>query len=149
MFGRLGKARWALGVAWLLVGLLLAILWLDDEPSIEIAWQTETEFESAGFNVLRSQMESGPYVKANEQLIPASNDALAGADYSFVDTDIAAGQFYYYQLEDIDFSGNATRHAPIAFQAPGKAFWLLPLSAVSLLVGLFLIISGRALVRQG
>jgi hypothetical protein len=134
--------RFALGAAWLLAGAALAILWLIDTPSIEITWQTETEYETAGFNLLRSQSESGPYAKINERLIPASDDAAAGAGYSFRDSDVAADQLYYYQLEDVDFAGNVTAHEAVTFEARGKAHWLLALAAISLLAAGALIIQG-------
>lgn len=149
MFGIPGKARVLLAVAWLLVGLLVTSQWLVQRPSIQIDWQTETEFNSAGFNLLRSRNQSGPYVKVNDRLIAASTDAAAGADYSFVDSGVIAGQQYFYQLEDVDLSGNTSQHAPIAFVAPARSHWLLAMGLVSLLIGLTLIVSALAPARQG
>jgi hypothetical protein len=149
MFGISRKAKLLLASAWLLIGLLVTGQWLVDRPRIQIEWQTETEFDSAGFNLLRSQAKSGPYVKVNERLIPASDDAAAGADYSFLDGDVIAGQEYYYQLEDVDLTGNARRHPPIAFVAPDRPYWQLAIGVASLLIALRLIVSLRASARQG
>lgn len=135
------KTQLALGLAWLSVGLLVLVQWYVDQPRIEIVWQTESEFDSAGFNVLRGRSESGPFSAVNEWLIPASDDATAGAEYAFVDADVVAGQLYYYQLEDVDLSGDVTRHSPIAFTAPVQAQWLLILGAVLALVGCGLLIA--------
>jgi hypothetical protein len=141
MFAKSGTAQITLGAAWLIAGLALAFLWLRDEPQIEIVWQTESEFESAGFNVLRGQSQAGPYNQINERLIPASEDAAVGADYSFVDAEVTRGKLYFYQLEDVDLAGNATRHEPIAYVAPGRAPWLLAVGAASLLIGSILVMS--------
>ncbi len=149
MSANLPRTRLLLALAWLLIGLLVVALWLSDKPSIQIDWQTETEFDSAGFNLLRSRQESGPYVKLNERLIPASDDAAAGADYTFVDANVSGGQQYFYQLEDVDFSGAATRHSAIAFVAPDRPSWLLATGFVSLLVSLLLVTSAWSKARQG
>jgi hypothetical protein len=149
MFDISHKARLFLAAAWLLVGLLAIGEWLVDRPSIQIEWQTETEFESAGFNLLRGEAASGPYLQLNERLIPASNDAAAGADYSFIDGDVVAGQQYYYQLEDVDFTGGATRHAPISIVAPSRPHWLLAAGLISALAGLMLAFFARTRARQG
>ena len=149
MFDISHKARLFLAAAWLLVGLLAIAEWLVDRPSIQIEWQTETEFESAGFNLLRGEAASGPYLQLNERLIPASNDAAAGADYSFIDGDVVAGQQYYYQLEDVDFTGGATRHAPISIVAPSRPHWLLAAGLISALAGSMLAFFTQTRARQG
>jgi hypothetical protein len=43
-----------------------------------------------------------------------------GAAYNFQDFDVAAGQTYFYALEDVDLNGAATLHGPVSvvFQAP-------------------------------
>ncbi|MEZ4770588.1 MAG: hypothetical protein R2844_19465 [Caldilineales bacterium] len=43
-----------------------------------------------------------------------------GTSYSFDDTQVAAGQTWYYWLEDVDLNGATTLHGPVsaALQAP-------------------------------
>lgn len=148
MVGKWSAVQALLGVAWLIVGLLLLLQWLADEPSIKIVWQTETEFDSAGFNIMRGRSETGPYEKINDRLIPASEDAVAGGDYSFADSEVTPGEQYYYQLEDIDLSGNVTSHAPIVVEAPVRASWLLAVGVASLVAGVTLISVAWARTRK-
>jgi hypothetical protein len=143
MLGLSKKAQLGLGAIWLFAGTLIGLLWLLNRPAIEITWQTETELDSIGFNILRSEDEQGPYIKKNEKLIPASEDAVAGADYSYVDKGVISGQVYYYQLEDVDVAGSATTHTSISFQAPEKPLWMLGFGLVAIVVGLLFLYSGQ------
>ncbi|GAB4567566.1 MAG: hypothetical protein Kow0047_19810 [Anaerolineae bacterium] len=93
--------------------------------SVVVEWTTETEVDTAGFNLYRSESPDGPYVKVNDTLIPASPDPLTGGHYVYTDTQVIAGRTYYYQLEDVEISGQATRHGPIVVRAAGGwATWL-------------------------
>lgn len=143
MFGNSSRTPVILGAIWVIAGLLVALIWLLQRPNIEINWQTESEFESAGFNILRGLAESGPFVQVNEILIPASSDAAAGGVYAFVDDDVVAGQVYFYQLEDVELNGSVTRHELVSTEAPGRPHLLLVLGLVLVLVGLALAFSSR------
>jgi len=76
---------------------------------IIIRWSTETEVNTAGFNVYRSLSEEGPWQQINERLIPGSPDPVLGGSYVFTDTNVVAGVTYWYELEEIELSGQATR----------------------------------------
>ena len=78
----------ALAVAWLLLAGLIVVTQLTRAPQIEVAWSTETEFDTAGFNIWRSESQEGEYKKVNDLLIPGATDATAGAEYRYVDEDI-------------------------------------------------------------
>lgn len=102
----------------LLTGLSLAVVpgaaaaQSPDEPAgqpIIIRWSTETEVNTAGFNVYRSESEDGPWLKINPRLIPASPDPLRGGSYVFTDTNVIAGTAYWYELEEVELGGQATR----------------------------------------
>ena len=134
----------ALGVAWLAVAMLLLVYWLVDSPSIEVRWQTETEFDTAGFYVLRGNREDGPFLRINDQLIASAADPVAGGDYLLVDSNIVAGEIYYYRLEDVELDGNSTQHALISARAPGKPHLLLVLSVALVAIGAsMMVIAGR------
>jgi hypothetical protein len=83
------------------------------DDGVLLAWETATELNNLGFNVYRSDSRAGPRAKLNDRLIPAQNlGSTEGATYSFLDTTPAAGQRYYYWLEDIDTVGSVTLHGP-------------------------------------
>lgn len=80
---------------------------------VEIAWSTAAEIDNAGFHVLRGTSGKGPFEKVTDQLIPSRGTELAGADYTFVDRDIAMGTEYFYRLEVIDVEGKVGFTEPI------------------------------------
>lgn len=82
--------------------------WVDAIPGtaqVEVQWATTIELDTAGFNVLRSTSESGPWEQANDYLILAYGE-MSGAQYSFVDTGLAGGITYYYMLQEIQLTGD-------------------------------------------
>lgn len=85
---------------------------------VALAWTTASEINTAGFNVYRSEQLDGPYDKINVELIPGSTDSLVGGKYQYVDTRVLPGKTYYYQIEDIELDGAATRHHPILVNMP-------------------------------
>ena len=75
-----------------------------------IEWTTESEIDNAGFNLYRSETESGEHERINTSLIPAQGESTQGASYEFTDNDVQNRKTYYYKLEDIDLNGNSTMH---------------------------------------
>ena len=114
-------------ILWLLCGLLaLAGLALGyrtvvapTEAVVIVEWTTASEVDTAGFNLYRSESPDGPFARINDHLIPASPDPLLGGSYAFTDSNVVAGHTYYYQLEDVEIDGTATRHGPIEVKAVG------------------------------
>src|SRR5687768_18527287 len=88
-----------LSLLWLGLAVAIVITQLVTPPKIEIRWVTETEFETAGFNIYRSESAEGEFVQINERLIASAADPAAGASYSFTDETVEAGKTYYYRLE--------------------------------------------------
>lgn len=113
------------------------------EP-VTITWNTESEIETAGYNVLRRSGANTELVKLNENLIPSQADPLAGGSYEFVDDSAAAGERYEYILEDVELDGTTTRHEPIVARASQQGRWLVLLGLVCASVGIgFLVYAVR------
>jgi hypothetical protein len=118
-----------------LLAALLALLAGCAAP-VRVTWKTETEMNTAGFNLYRSTSPDGPFAeKVNEQLIPPSADPLTGKEYSYVDTVAQAGVTYYYQLQEVERNGNVNTFGPITVRTSG-----LEWPQVALLVGLAAIV---------
>ena len=79
---------------------------------VTLIWETATEIDNAGFNILRAESENGEYIKINDAVIPAKAGGAAGASYQFIDSNAKNRTTYYYKLEDIDLNGTATMHGP-------------------------------------
>jgi hypothetical protein len=87
---------------------------------VTLNWVTETETDTAGFNILRAKSKYGAYVKINPSLILAEGSATQGASYEFVDNDVRNGKKYFYKLEDIDMNQTSTLHGPVKVKVKKK-----------------------------
>jgi len=143
MAGRLHKIHGA----WRLVLVLLTAVLLPGCSSqaapIVIQWSTETEVNTAGFNVFRSDSREGQYVQINAKLVPSSPDPLLGGRYAYTDAQVEAGKTYYYKLEELESTGNritydriveATAYAQ-GFLGLSYTVWAAFIVALVILVG--------------
>jgi hypothetical protein len=88
--------------------------------TVRVEWSTESEVNTAGFNLYRGESPKGPFdVKVNEQLIPPSADPLLGGEYRFADKSARPGKTYYYQLQEIEKSGAANFYGPVESRSSG------------------------------
>jgi hypothetical protein len=94
---------------------------------VQLTWETTSEVDNTGFNVLRSTAADGDQVRLD--FVPASHPGSTnGAKYMYVDTDVVAGATYWYWIEDVDTTGARALHGPVsaAVSGPvaGKRLWL-------------------------
>jgi hypothetical protein len=116
---------------------------------ILVTWETVSELDNAGFNLYRAPAPDGERTLVTS--VPsAAPGAAQGASYSYQDTGVAAGQTYWYWLEDVSLGGTATLHGPVsaAIQSP-TAVTLSDVQAdsgsSSLLLWLVVVAAGLAL----
>lgn len=80
----------------------------------EILWETQSETDHIGFNILKNESESSESSqKVNAVIIPSSNSSMGG-EYSFVDDDVDEEVTYYYWLESVSFGGNVELYGPVS-----------------------------------
>ncbi|MCO5186472.1 MAG: hypothetical protein M9941_10500 [Anaerolineae bacterium] len=139
-----------LGLLWL--GLAAVILFSEFRrpATIVIEWETETEFDTAGFNIYRSvvtdndckAIDASNYDQINDELIPSSADPSSGATYSFEDKNVESGLQYCYALEDVEFGQRTERHPPFQGEVQQVQWLALLIAAISVVIGLALLVSG-------
>ena len=83
------------------------------DGEVTLMWRTESEIDTAGFNIYRGVIGSSEMTKLNDTLIPAKGTATSGAEYTYVDNDVRNGVIYIYKLEDVDTAGTVTEHKPV------------------------------------
>lgn len=126
---------------------------------VEIFWETTSEIDNVGFNLYRSLTPEQP-----EQLlafVPSQSPGSSqGAAYVWLDTEVAAGETWWYWLSDESVTGVSTLHGPVSvhYQAPtavtmagvahvdtGNASipWAYAVTAIWLSVGVSFWIAGR------
>lgn len=130
--------RWSAAAlaVWLLVGCT---------APVRVEWTTEVEMNTAGFDLYRGESPEGPFdVKVNDAPIPASPDPMAGGEYSYVDLTAQAGKTYYYQLHELELTGNVNTFGPIEVQAT----WLDVRWAAAAALGIAGVVTAWAVARR-
>ena len=117
---------------------------------VRIEWSTETEMNTAGFNLYRSESAGGPFdVKVNEQLVPPATDPLTGGQYQYIDKTARAGVTYYYRLEEVERNGGTNNFGPISVQAGGLVWWhVLVLVGLAAAIVALWVMGGRREARK-
>jgi len=78
----------------------------DSSPGrVRLSWQTESQEETYGFNVLRSAGAEGPYKRVNQRIIPGEGTTNVRKAYCYEDTGAERGKVYYYQIEEVTSTG--------------------------------------------
>lgn len=82
--------------------------------TISLRWETLTELNIVGFNVLRSEARDGDYAAQNTELIPAlAPGRMTGNSYTFDDAVVEAGKTYFYRIEVMHTDNSAELTDPI------------------------------------
>ena len=125
--------RIAVPVVYFVLG--VAIVYLGWPPHIIVTWETASEVDTAGFLVHRSLSPDGSFELVTDSPVPARGDPLVGASYQYEDRNLVWGQQYFYQLEEVERSGNRNPSADIVEGRAG-AGWGWALGASGLLAAL-------------
>ena len=75
---------------------------------IILRWETASEVNNKGFEIYRSEGESGEYRRLNGELIMGRGNSHQLERYEYADKEVERGEMYYYRLYSQDFDG--TRH---------------------------------------
>lgn len=115
---------------------------------VRVTWKTETEMNTAGFNLYRATSPEGPFEEqVNDALIPPAADPLTGKEYTFIDRTAQAGITYYYELQEVERNGNVNRFGPITARSTGLQWPQVALLAGLLALVLIIWIRGGLLRR--
>ena len=135
MSRNLNKLFWIILIILIVSGISLVIhaTVYFDKAEVIVEWTTASELDTVGFNLLRAETQEGPFEQINSHLVPAGSDSLSGSNYSFTDNSVKDGITYFYMLEEIEITGEASHHGPIVVKARN-------ISKIELLIGLGLVI---------
>jgi len=87
------------------------------ENGILISWDTVTETNNLGFNIMRAESVDGEQTQVNPELIMSelAPGDMFGAAYEYLDETAVAGVTYYYWLIDVPLDGSLPGiHGPIS-----------------------------------
>ncbi|MGB8646212.1 MAG: hypothetical protein WCF84_13320 [Anaerolineae bacterium] len=94
--------------------------------SVLVQWNTLSEINNLGFNLLRSTSAAGPYTPLNDKLIPGCAGCSTGQSYRYTDVNVTPNTTYYYKLQAVDKSGatqlfGPVKAAPACSATPGQS----------------------------
>lgn len=141
---RRATASWSrsfiLGILWIGLACVIAISQLASSPKIEVNWKTASEFDTAGFNVYRSERPDQGFARINDALIHSTADTTSGAEYSYIDQEVNRGTTYYYKLEDVEFDNTTTLHEGVTGRSENFDTWALVLIGICIVIGVLFLI---------
>jgi len=70
------------------------------EGGVVLKWETSSEVNTTGFNLLRSVEEDGDYNLITEEYVPAKGLA-SGAEYEYSDNEVSINTAYWYVLKEV------------------------------------------------
>jgi hypothetical protein len=86
-----------------------ALTALGSTGGVQLDWADNTEANLGGYNVYRSESDSGPWTKINAAVLTSS---------SFDDTGAPSGATSYYQITAVDLSGGESSAAAVSAARP-------------------------------
>ena len=88
------------------------------ENGVLISWETVTETNNFGFNIMRAESKDGEQTQVNPEMIMSqiAPGDMFGASYEYLDSTAAEGVTYYYWLVDVplDSADLPGIHGPIS-----------------------------------
>lgn len=89
------------------------------DDQVHLSWKTSTEIDNKGFEIQRTEKLDQPYTSIG--WVDGIN-ATNGADYKFLDKNIASGKTYYYRLKQFDFDESYSFSPIVAESIPLSDF---------------------------
>ena len=76
-----------------------------DADTVRVSWTTESSLENAGFHLYRSTQRKSGFIRVNPRLIQGAGTTAERQTYTYVDKTPKADSVYYYQLQEVSYSG--------------------------------------------
>ena len=87
--------------------------------AVNLSWVTESESENLGYYVFRSMVEADGYVRISKDMIKGAGNSTDSHNYSYTDSDVKAGNKYFYKLCSVDYNGYNRFYGPISVTVEG------------------------------
>ena len=84
------------------------------DGAVDLSWTTASELWNLGFHLYRAEAAGGPYTRITTSLIPGLGSSPTGRSYAYRDSGLVNGRTYYYELEDVETTGQTERHGPVS-----------------------------------
>ncbi len=88
--------------------------------SVDLSWETSSEQELIGFNILRSRDAGGTESVVNPVWIPALGERDASTSYQYFDRSVEPGASYRYRVQAITVRGMTSLSDPVVVRRPAR-----------------------------
>lgn len=105
-------------------------MWLNG--SVRLNWSTESEWESAGFELYRSERQTGTFKKVasidpSDKKLPNGSN---GGQYEWIDHVPGSSPEWYYRLDELSVTGERTSYPVIRVEAAGETASFLKVHSI-------------------
>ena len=94
----------------------------NDNGQVVVEWETSSERNTLGFNLLRLDPVTKEYLQINSGLLPSMLKPHRGGIYSIRDSGASPGGFYIYKLVEVETGGGQISYGP--FTVKGRRITL-------------------------
>lgn len=88
------------------------------KDGVRLFWQTESEIENQGFEILRKSADDSSYHLLSSYLINKNLAGLGtsafGGEYEYFDRNVQWGKTYFYKLIDVTYNGQKFEHKKLS-----------------------------------
>ena len=77
----------------------------DGAGMVRIFWRLQSQENNYGFYIYRGESAEGPFVQANEEILPGHGTSAAPHTYEYFDTGLDIGKRYWYYVESVSYDG--------------------------------------------
>ena len=84
----------------------------EQDGQLVVEWETSSERNTLGFNLLRLDPATGNYEAVNSGLLPAMHTHHRGGSYSLVDRGASPGGVFRYKLVEVERNGKQNVYGP-------------------------------------
>lgn len=86
----------------------------ESQIGIVLNWQTESEVNSLGFHIWRSEDVKTNFSKITTEIIKSQGNSSQPHEYHYTDRDVREGILYWYKIEELSTNGESTFFGPIS-----------------------------------
>ena len=72
---------------------------------VVVSWTTESSLDNAGFHLWRSEQRTDGFTRVNPRLIQGAGTTAERQTYTYVEQPPKADVVYYYQIQEVSYSG--------------------------------------------
>ena len=80
---------------------------------VVVQWQTESEVDTAGFNLYRKAVKEAEFEKITPSIIPGRGNDTEGSIYTYTDVPSHRFRNWEYMLEEIETTGKTKMYGPV------------------------------------